>query len=324
MKRIWIKRAITGSILIAIIVAGLGFAGYKWAKQYYYDELENRINNLYLDGEEAIGFYNLLLLPGMSTELYSNEYKYTDFSTWLKLFGNGKLSELKVETWPDLVSLNGYDYEFSNIPFVNSVYYELTDSKKFAWWTSVNPIDKFGILKKTEKGFDFIDEYIMGIGFKFLPPCKIENTEYKLKHKVTITKYIYTDFSLCEEYIDYLIEDKYSNVKMRRNASAYDRLVKDLQKHIRGPEIVYFGNAFYELRPDKNYLDGGYIYANYNTYGNDYQKLYGATVTVKYSIQAKETVLEDTFLKRTSIAGICLILTYIIFCAIMNNKKVKS
>lgn len=265
MRKIWIKRAIIGSILIAIIVAGLGFAGYKWAKQYYYDELENRINNLYLEGEDAIGFYNLLLLPGMSTELYSNEYKYTNFSTWMKLFENGKLGELKVKTWPDLVSLNGYDYEFSNIPFVNSVYYELADSKKFAWWTSVNPIDKFGILKKTEKGFDFIDEYIMGIGFKFLPPCEIKNTEFKLKHKTTITEYIYTDFYLCEEYIDYLIEDKYGNVKMRRNVNAYDRLVKDLQKYIRGSKIIYFGNDFYELRPDKNYLYGGYIYANYNT-----------------------------------------------------------
>ena len=42
MERIWIKRAIIGSTLIAIVVVGLGFASYKWAKQYYYDELENQ------------------------------------------------------------------------------------------------------------------------------------------------------------------------------------------------------------------------------------------------------------------------------------------
>ena len=55
MKRIWIKRAIIGSILIAIIVAGIGLAGYKWAKQYYYDELESTIINKYLEGRDAIG-----------------------------------------------------------------------------------------------------------------------------------------------------------------------------------------------------------------------------------------------------------------------------
>lgn len=323
MRKIWIKRAIIGSILIAIIVAGLGFAGYKWAKQYYYDELENRINNLYLEGGDAIGFY--AFSPEISTELYSNEYEYKNFST-IELLQKSDWDSSNVRQWPHLISLWGQDYDFITIPETSPVYTELADSKKFAWWITVNPLNKFVVFKKTRRGFDFIDEHIMGIGFKFLPPCTTQNTGNLFVGNKT-KKYIYTDFFLCGEYINYLTEDKYGDVNMKRNAIAYDKLVEDLRRNLYRANHggnLYYGNNFYELRPDKNYLDGGNIYVDYNTYGNAYQTLYGATVTVKYSIQAKETVLEDTFLKRTSIAGICLILTYIIFCAIMNNKKVKS
>ena len=317
MKRIWIKRAITGSILIAIIVVGLGFAGYKWAKQYYYDELENRIENLYLEGRDAIGFY--AFSPEISAKLYSNEYEYKSVSE-LKYDDSSN-----VRTWPSLRILNGPDYQITH-PYPNPCYLELANSSNFSWWISIDrpsdPLIKFTVFLKEKKDYCFIDECIMGIGFQFLPPNIIKTTNFLGEYI-----YIYKDFSLYNSYINYLVRDKYEDINMRRNAGACNRLIGDLRQNTysanRGGEL-YFGNEFYELRPYANYLDGGNIYVDYNTYGNAYQKLYGATVTVKYSIQAKGTVLEDTFLKRTSIAGVGLILAYIIFCTIMNNKKVKS
>lgn len=323
MKRIWIKRAIIGSILIAIIVVGLGFAGYKWAKQYYYNELENRIENLYLEGRDAIGFY--AFSPEISAKLYSNEYEYKAFSE-LKY---DDMNSSNVRIWPSLRILDGPDYQITR-PYPNPCYLELANPSNFSWWISVspivNPLNRFTVFEKGKKEFCFIDEYIMGIGFKFLPPNTTKTTNL-LGNKKIEHEYIYTDFSLCNLYINYLVGDKYKDVNMRRHAGACDKLTEDLRQNTyraNNGGNLYYGNNFYELRPDKNYLDGGNIYVDYNTYGNAYQTLYGATVTVKYSIQAKGTVLENTFLKRTSIAGVGLILAYIIFCAIMNNKKMKS
>lgn len=321
MERIWIKRAIIGSTLIAIVVAGLGFASYKWAKQYYYDELENQIEDLYLEGKDAIGFYDFS--SQISTELYSNEYQYT-YIDYMDLLENKKHLDPNVRGWPsNLVSLYGQDYTIlaSAGIFTNPIYTELANSEKFAWWIAVNPLNKFVILKKTKQGFDFIDEYIMGIGFKYLPPCTTHTDNLLIK----TTRRIYTDFSLCGEYIDYLKTDKYGDVSMRRSASAHDKLVEDLRQNIsrHNHGRLYFGNGFYELRPDYNYLDRTNVYAGYNTYGNAYRTLYSATVTVKYSIQEIGTVLEDVFFKRTSVIGICLILVYIVFC-VMNNRKLNS
>ncbi len=314
MNRKWIKRAIIGSLLITMVVAGLGFAAYKWAKQYYYEQLENLIVDRYLEGEDAIGAY--AFSPEISTTLYSNEYKYQHINM-LQVIEEKIELDANAKDWPsDLISLRGEEYSIMNLGrFINPIYGELADCNKFAWWISVNPLNKFMVVKKTRKGFEFIDEYIMGIGFKYLPPCSTKTTKLFNKSEVVHT---YSDFSLCGEYINYLIDDKYKDVYLKRNANVHDILEKDLRlntwraNHEGGN--LYFGNGFYELRPDYNYLDKGNVYTSYNTYGNNYYSLYNATVTVKYSIQECKGILEDLVLNVTlGVMGIFIII-YLVYC----------
>ena len=186
----------------------------------------------------------------------------------------------------------------------------------------------FMVVKKTERGFDFIDEHIYGIGFKYLPnvtTINVKETIYNASNKIC------SDYSLYNQYISHLLNEKYRDITIKLENVSNDRkyqLLSELRQKYAAPtsEGLYFKNEYYELRPDEYYSYIGREVFEYETpsFGNNFWTLVGVSVITHYSIQEKGTVLEDTFLKKTSIAGVGLILAYIIFCAIMNNKKVKS
>lgn len=317
MKKIWIKRAIIGSILIAIIAAGIGFAGYKWAKQYYYDELENAIIEQYLEGRNAICAISSdphIFAPLNPTKCFR------------LILDNGDMCILGASAdtigyiynfqriWKDI------DYQISNDDIINKL-----DSKEFSWFILHYRNDNSlncAIMKKTNRGFDIIDEKIVGVGFNYLPPsATTENGKHK-RMKWIDEK----DFVLYKQYMNYLLNDIYNGIYFREeNIVQKDKY--NLITYLRYPlEGRYKGNKYYELKPDPyyRYIGANELESMTRRYGNYFHTLYGRSITAHYSIQEKGTVLEDTFLKKTSIAGVGLILAYIIFCAIMNNKKVKS
>ena len=331
MKRIWIKRAIIGSILIAIIVAGLGFAGYKWAKQYYYDQLESTIVNRYLEGRDAIGACSYELNPSL---LYTSGYIYKSKRNVMGFLTNKDENVRFVDgdhffyMEPEsTIETNGLIRWLSNKE--NFDYFSLFGDQDMSISSLVKPSQfTFMVVKKTERGFDFIDEHIYGIGFKYLPnvtTINVKETSYNASNK------IYSDYSLYNQYISHLLNEKYRDITIKLENVSNDRkyqLLSELRQKYAAPtsEGLYFKNEYYELRPDEYYSYIGREVFEYETpsFGNNFWTLVGVSVITHYSIQEKGTVLENTFLKRTSIAGICLMLVYIVFCAIMNNKKVKS
>ena len=320
MKRIWIKRAVIGSILIAIIVVGLGFAGYKWAKQYYYDQLESTIVNRYLEGRDAIGAISSY--PHISTILNP-----TGCSRIIKEDLDGHKMVYLINSVADTVgAISSYDYKWIHMDYtiLNDDIINLLDNK-YSWFIMNSASDESlncMIMKKTNRGFDFIEEKIVGVGFNYFPQGARRNRGYS-------TYWIdLKDFILYKQYVDYLTNDIYKDIFFRYE-DAFENSKYQLLSHPR--RSVYFfgryiGNKYYELRPDPyyKYVGASAIEGNIRNYGNYLHMLYGRSITAHYSIQERGTVLEDTFLKRTSIAGVGLILAYIIFCAIMNNKKVKS
>lgn len=309
MRKIWIKRAIIGSILIAIIVAGLGFAGYKWAKQYYYEQLENRIVNQYLEGRDEIGaisgkfsIFNVLNPTGYFRTSGDDMYLLNEIADTVGFIRKHE------RVWYRM------GYEISNDDVINI----LDNTNCYSWFVinhSLNNPLNCMVVKRTNRGFDFINETIVGVGFNYFP-------KGARKAAGSPMFWIYMEkFDLYEQYFDYLVNDKYEDVFFRYENPSQKNKYKLLYIN-----QLFVENEYCELKLDPyyDYIGASKVESSVRNYGNNFHMLYGRTFTAHYSIQAKGTVLEDTFLKRTSIIGIVLVLTYIIFCAIMNNKKVKS
>ncbi len=310
MEKNWIKRAIIGSILIAVVVAGLGFAGYKWAKQYYYEKLENKIVNQYLDGRDVIGaissnfrIFSVLNPTGcFRTTSGDDMYLLNEVSDTV-----GFIQEFQ-RVW------NRMEYKISNDDIINI----LDNTNRYSWfvinYSADNSLNCM-VMKRTNRGFDFINETIVGVGFNYFP---IGTTKDKSRPMYWID---IENFDLYKQYFNYLVSDVYKGVFFR-----YENPAQKDKYNLLYISKLFVENEYYELKLDPyyDYIGARKVESSVRNYGNNFHVLYGRTITDHYSIQAKGTVLEDTFLKRTSIAGVGLILAYIIFCAIMNNKKVKS
>ena len=93
-------------------------------------------------------------------------------------------------------------------------------------------------------------------------------------------------------------------------------LEKLRMKYATAGESLYFGNRFFELRPNKYFEEIGdhTMFQQRFTFGNAYNTLYVTTVTAHYSIQECGDELKDMILKYVVISfGIIIAL---IICAL--------
>ncbi len=322
-RKQWIVGFIKTSICIIIGFGVLGFIVYKWSKNYYYNQLEDSIVYRYLENKNAIGTYSFDMK--MSPELNPSGYTYTNDL-------NAYLTQSAGEELKRTPSGAGIDYDFEYIFDNSGVINKLSDAKVFKWFTAYgfSPL-KCMIIKKTNRGFDFIDKKIIGIGFTTdLPNSSLEEKVFKytppdsllgksIFHQPHETKTVYyTDLNLYNQYINNLLDEEYNDIYWRQDSDnkKYNLLSGLRQKQIvSGDQSLYFGNEFYELKTDKyyTYIGSGEITRNINTFGNQFWTLYSSTTTVHYSIQERANILECLILKITIYTCLSIILIYAIF-----------
>lgn len=306
----WIKKFIIGNIILGISCAIIGYISYCYAQKYYFKQLEELIVNKYMKGNNEIGAYS-----------FSFDNQKVSLNSPGKYSGNvlGYLAGTH-DMVPTEVSkaIGKSDYIIDILHIIN----ELGDKYKYKCWAGTNFL-KCTIIKKTKTGFDFIDEHMIGIGFKYdiskdpiytkrevigTNPWK---TDYDIKEN-----YYLTDFSLCQNYINYLISDKYAGI----NFDAYENSLLELRMwgKPRDNNRPYFGNSFYELRLDQ---DGGYSGQTLDRiYGNDFNKLHVTTVTMHYSIQKCDNVMESLLIKIFMRIFLSLFIIYSGYCIIKYHK----
>lgn len=318
-------RFFVGALTILFFIASIGYINYLSAKELYFDELKSTIENKYLEGQNEIGAYDLLM---KDITLYKVSTINDPIGAMLSVSGFGwwgGLSQFSNRNIISLVNAKENNYEWVNLNLGGSGSPFLV------------------VLKKTERGYDLIGEYIVGIGIKYGFP------------KVFVKSYYPTDgndlFSidvapnLAQDYVNYLFDDKYRNCLIRNerenniNFISLDefgrsgenpklRMLEELvvKMSCKIDESLFFRtNKYFELKLDDYYTEigSGTVVWDDNTYGNDIQNLFTRTVTIHYSIQENKGVLEDEYMNKYFIIALVCLLFYLLVVFIL-NKKVKE
>lgn len=309
LRKKWIKNFMVGSVVLAISCAVIGYFSFCYAQRYYFNQLENLIIDKYMKGNNEIGVYSFdmrnqrisLNLPGK----YSNNVQESLTGRCKMLPGNVRGSEMKSE------------YIIWTMPIIDI----LANESKYQCWAGTEYLN-FMVVKKTKRGFDFIDEYMVGIGFTYnafmTPGCETE-----IQPNGWETKYYLKKPKLCEQYINYLLSEKYVGASFDADK---DMLLELRMKYgISGNDSLYFGNSFYKLCPDYYYDDDTPCQISNSTYGHAFHELHALTATVHYSIQKRGNALEDLFLKIFISVFSILYLIYGGYCTIKyHNQKSKK
>lgn len=180
------------------------------------------------------------------------------------------------------------------------------------------------IVKRTSKGFDFINERMIGIGFNFIwfpSDVEVEKSEWPFgDRKIKQENLILKNLSLCNQYVNNLLSSKYNDVPIRMdiNDRKYNMLMELRQKTVPIPvtQSPYFNNQYFELRPNYKYLyrGDGVTTQTISTFGNEYNQLYVSTVTTHYSIQERGDELKNMILEIVISVFVLMVIVYGGFC----------
>ncbi len=322
-----IFKILIGSLLIAIIVFWGGQQFYYIEQTKYRQQLENTINNKCLEGKNSIGAFYYDKLEKDSTSVYKvSDY---DFKLPVLNVGAGTMS-----FWGG-----------QNFDHVNTMM-KVLQSGEYEWYDFNNCATTYGpfmiIVRKTDRGYDVIGEYILGIGLtNSYPSYLITETPFKFnwgklsndKEVVTYNYRIKTD--MIDSYINNLFENKYSDITIRneivRERNGIKRNIKmdmldDLVMKGACPadsSLFFRVNKYFELKFDDEFTTIGShpIVWQTGSYGNYTQTVFTNTVTMHYSIQENKGVLEDECKNKVIIFLLGLESFYILSSIIVFRKK---
>lgn len=314
--RKWIRKFIIGLPIIIILCFCLYWIVNEKVHQYYYSQLEDLIINRYMDGHYSIGSISFdvskqktpLNAPGIYTE---NSLEYlTDTTGRYKMIPSG---------------VNSYSWYpeglFNNIHLLN----ELSNGDIYQSWVGTNYL-KCMVVKKNNYGFNFIEEMIFGIGFKYdisnnflwvekemVRPIELATNDDRNElndYEYGYAENVYlSNFSLCNDYVTYLINEKYKDIEFKQT---YDELMKlRMNPSALDNNSSYFHNDYYELRLDDS---DQYCLQETHKYGNDFNTLYGITSIFKYVIVPIGNKLDIVILKVCSLITLLVILFWLVFC----------
>lgn len=329
-RKKWLVRFIIGAILLFIICLSSYYVAYDYAKEYYFNQLEELIVDRYLEGNASIGIYSYNTDKG-TTLNYPGKYT-DDWNLYLNYPNTYR---------PMPAGCSSLMEEYPEGTFYNiDVFNTLSDETKYKWWAGTDFL-KCMIVRKTIEGFDFISERMIGIGFNsiwFPSDVEVKKSEWTWGDRTFESEYFYLkDFSLCNQYVKQLLSDKYSGVPFRIdiNERKYNMLIGLRQK--KGPipisQSPYFNNQYFELRPDLyRYIYRGDAVTTQiiSTSGNEYNQLYVSTVTTHYSIQERGDELKNMIIEIVISVFVLMVIVYGGFCAFkykqqkrMNNENDK-
>lgn len=323
-----IFKILIGSLLIAIIILWGGQQFYHMKQIKYRQQLENTINDKYLEGKNSIGAFYYDKLENDSTSVYKVSNYNFNLLPWL----NAGVST--VSFW------GGQNFDHANTIM------KVLQSREYEWYDFDNcaTIDKpfMVIVKKTDRGYDIIGEYILGIGLtRSYPSCLITKTSFKSNlgklsnNKEVVTYHYKIKTNMINSYINSLFENKYSDITIRneitREENGIERNIKmDMLDGLvmkgacpADSSLFFRVNKYFELKFDNEFTTiGSYpIVWQIGSYGNYTQTVFTSTVTMHYSIQENEGVLEDECKNKVIIFLLVIEFFYILSSIIVFRKK---
>lgn len=294
MKKIVVVLAVSLTIVVIVLC---GEKHYLSVKKYEYKhQLEDLIDNKYLEGENAIGAFLYETRNNDSTEINKVSDFGFDYISWLPI--------KKASIW-------GGRY-FNHVDVIE----EMMRNGVYKWYDFSHCATSHPfmiIVKKTDRGYDIIGEFLLGVGLTNLyPDCRIFRKSTKFnwgilsnnKEVITYDYKIKTD--MINSYFENLFENKYKGITIRDEVVGEDKLFSRnmklemldnlvMKSYCPADSSLYFRiNKYFELKPDEDFTSMGSspILWKTGTYGNQAQKVFTKTIIMHYSIQENCGVLE--------------------------------
>ena len=278
---------VVGAIATMAIAAGVGYYSYLQAKDKYFRELKETIDEKHLEGKNEIGAYcqeRIKFAPDENMLLFDKSLFEGKEDIKSNFLGTIKFSK----DWREVINsdeYNWYNFWINTLPFVI-------------------------ILKKTDRGYDFIGEFIQGIGVSDYYPDFLKN---KNGNEFTIKP------DLVYGYVRYLYNVKYPDISIIRDA-------EDLKFDMLEDLLTIGINKYYNLKLDNYYTEIGRspIVASSDTFGNYANTLFVLTATFHCSIQENEGVLEKEYIEYTLMAMVIVLAIYSLLFILYNHLKTKG
>lgn len=321
-----IFKFVVGTIATMAIAAGVGYYSYLQAKDKYFRELKETIDEIYLEGQSEIG-----------------AFRYENDSIQVK-----KVSDFSLDENLSWLMTNSEIF-WGGLRFTHrEVISEMLTNGKYEWYDFNDCSTNYPfmiVVKQTDRGYDIIGECILGIGLTHLFPNN-QITEKVTKHNwgllsnkeesVTHSYKIQTD--IVYSYIKSILEEKYNGITIRneetKDRSGYDKNVKlemlnrlvmkgacpiDSSLHFRI-------NKYFELKLDDrfNTMGSSPVIWHTGSYGNDIQTIFTKTITTHYSIQENSEVLFSEYKKKIIIGLLVLEILYTLLFIIIGKVKNKK
>lgn len=325
MKKVVLKILI-GALVIAIIVLCGGWQYLSTKRKEYKQQLENTINGKYLEGENAIGAYYYNKLHNDSTEIYKVSSFSFDQLSWMFVS--------RTSIWEGQY--------FDNTEIIT----KMMRSGIYKWYDFDNCTTTFSpfmiIVKRTNRGYDIIGEYILGIGLTnlypdyFITQGSSKFSLGKLSNNKEVISYSYKiKPDMINSYFEYLKNNKYKGITIRNGVTkGYNSFEKNIKFDMLNSLVMkgacpqdsslYFRvNKYFELKFDNDFIDMGThpIIWETSSYGNDAYTVFTRTVTMHYSIQENEEVLETEYKGKVILWIIVLEVIYLLLSVAIFKKN---
>ena len=205
------------------------------------------------------------------------------------------------------------------------------------------------IVKKTNRGYDVTGEYIYGIALTYSYPkylitetssiskrTMLSNHEnYANEDYVTYNYKIKTNMDMIDSYIKNLFKNKYNGITIRNETTrGNERNIKfdmldGLVRKVACPvdsSLNFRVNKYFELKFDNYFTEmGSYpVVWESGSYGDYTQTIFTSTVTMHYSIQENEGVLEKECRKKTINYLLILEFFYLLLTIIIVRRNRKN
>ena len=325
MKKVVLKILI-GALVIAIIALCGGWQYLSTKRKEYKQQLENTINDKYLEGENAIGAYYYNKLHNDSTEIYKVSSFSFDQLSWMLVS--------RTSIWEGQY--------FDNTEIIT----KMMRSGIYKWYDFNNCTTTFSpfmiIVKTTNRGYDIIGEYILGIGLTNLYPDYFitqRSSKFnwgKLSNNKEVISYSYKiKPDMINSYFEYLKNNKYKGITIRNEVTkGYNSFEKNIKFDMLNSLVMkgacpqdsslYFRvNKYFELKFDNDFIDMGThpIIWETSSYGNDAYTVFTRTVTMHYSIQENKEVLETEYKGKVILWIVVLEVIYLLLSVAILKKN---
>lgn len=321
---------IIGVMVIIIFIVVTGYVYLKYQQNKYRMELEQHIDNIYLEGNDKI--VSTFLLSGSITLEKVEDYK--------KYVGLPVLDPLKQSG----TQWNGVYVNTSNClrQLTNeSIYKYFSVCGTISW----NRCQFLIAVEKNDNGYTIFAEEIIGLGItKEIPQdyITVKKDEYDAsrwnelfndsnlpKTQIRYSYHIANDLIrnyenelLKVNYKDFALRN-YTNGRLRNNK--YDMLNQLIMKTAcaQGESLYFRVNPYYELKLNEYYskIGSGPIRYTFKKYGNVFQDLIAIGWEANYSIQENEGVLKSEIKILFSYILGCVLILYTVAYVLMIKHK---